>query len=559
MKRAITERMDVIESNMQDLFTNLYCKEDFLHLLQSAKKAKADRRPFLLSKLARMLNDVGEVCAYGKTVSYYEEAVKKLCIPDNTEKLNKKLVDALNEVYVSYPHPGEFMQRIVDLLDPGISGTDSLALRILKRFMVTVNVRENKKYYSRTLAKADVSNVDESAFDVLSNNADKKCDSVPLVQAAFHLANGNFVSPVTTKELLFLFAFAYDMRYYSSADANDYALERDVEKNLFGDYYCDNLTRYLYSEDGGKSGNCDKEPSGFGLNPKNFVDVAFVYYLNAEDMTAPQKVSGFYTMINKVKDIWKNQHEYAEARKGLYESVPSDTYRTRLAAVLGGMDEDTFEQYLLEHYYCDVRYTYVNRKTGELQQGSKGPFELQFAVNSAYDQYTVILDLIREVLDLAEADFGAIDFRVLRDTAEGKTLDDLYTKEDGKVANRLYELQQNVPNTGLACFCELEEGFMRIIRNIEKRLNPYEAISVTDATGVTRTKLISAYYHYYCLENGMDDGRGAWISFRDVYEDMSSCLNPYLEDAGYSKISSKSLYDVFVIFFAYCKINNLLS
>ena len=42
-------------------------------------------------------------------------------------------------------------------------------------------------------------------------------------------------------------------------------------------------------------------------------------------------------------------------------------------------------------------------------------------------------------------------------------------------------------------------------------------------------------------------------------KEMKYCLNDYLEDAGYQKINSKNLYDVFVIFFAYCKINNFLS
>lgn len=565
MKRAITKRMDVVESNIQELFTNLYCKKDFEVLLKIAKKAKADRQPFVLRKLARMLNDVGQTCEYGKSVSYYEKEILNLNIPADTDELNQRLVDTLSSIYATYPQPDEFMQRIVEQLDGGASKTDSLQLRILKRFMKTVNVKENKKYYSKTLARKETVDIDESIFNVLDNNPAEKCDYIPLVQAAYNLAKGNFVSPVTTKELLFLFAFAYDMRYYSSTNDNNYNLQRDVERNLFEDYYCDNLTRYIYSEDGGKSGNSDKEPTGIGVNPKNYIDVIFIYYLNLESMETSQKVARFYTMISKVRDAWKSKYEYVETRKNIYEDVPTGTYRNKIQTILNGMDEDAFEKYLLDNYYCDVRYTYTNKKTGGIQEGSKGPFELQFAANSAYKQYCLILDLIREELSLPGADFSKVDLRVLKDVSKEEAFIDLYTNENSKLANRFCELEMNVPDSSAKFFqkgiCDSKERkeFVSIIKGIEKRLNPYEALSVTNPESLTRTKMIAAYYHYHCLKYSVYDCEEDWQSFKDVLEEMKYCLNDYLEDAGYQKISSKNLYDVFVIFFAYCKINNFLS
>ncbi len=566
MKREITKRMDVVESNIQSLFTNLYCKKDFLSLLNEAKESKSDRQPFVLRKLARMLNDIGQQCEYGKTLSYYEKQVKNLNIPIDTDELNQRLVGTLNQVYSSYPHPEEFMKRIVDLLDQNTSETDSVRLRILKQFMKTINVKENKKYYSKTLANKEVEDIDESIFDILDNDTDKKCDYISLVQAACNLAKGNFISPVTTKELLFLFAFAYDMRYYISENVDNYILQRDVEKNLFVDYYCDNLTRYIYLEDGGKSGNSDNEPSGMGLNPKNYVDVLFIYYLNIEGMEASQKISKFYTMLNKVKNEWKKQYPYIEVQKSVYENLPTGVYRDHIITMTNGMDEEAFEKYLLSNFYCDVRYTYINKKTGEVQEGSKGPFELQMSMNSAYTQYVAILDLIRDVLDLpVYADFSKIDRRTIKDVAAGQSFDSMFSDENDIVIMRVSELEQNVPNSDMKYFRSLSitendlSDFLLIIKNIEKRLNPYDAIGITNAISVTRTKLIAAYYHYYCLENGFGDSGDAWMSFKDVYDDMSSCLNAYLEDAGYQKISTKNLYDVFVIFFAYCKINNFLS
>ena len=556
MLGAITQRMDIVESNMQDLFTNLYCKKDFLYLIKLAKKEQRDRHPFILNKLVEMLNCVGQKCENGKSLSYYEKIVSNLDIPADADEINQRIINLLNNIYSTYPQPDEFMKRIVDLLDPSTIGTGSLQLRILKRFVMKVNVKENKKYYSKTLAKKGIADIDESIFEVLSNESNEKCDYLPLVQAAFNLAKGIFVSPVTTKELLFLFAFAYDMRYYASANVSNYNLARDVDKNLFEDYYCDNLTRYIYLEDGGKSGNSDKEPSGLGINPKNFIDVVFVYYLNMEGVDASCKVSRFYTMINKVKDTWKNQYAYIEAQKSIYEDVLTSVYTDRINGTIHGMDEEALEKYLLENYYCDVRYTYTNKKTGKIQEGYKGLFELQFDINSIYTQYNEIIDLIKEVLNLPRnADFSKIDHRRLKNVAD----------ESNIVLTRVVELEQNVPSSDLECFSSLDLGekewseFLLIMKNIEKRLNPYEVIGITNSSDITRTKMIAAYYHYYCLENGMDDSSETWISFKDVFDDMSSCLNIYLEEAGYQKISTKNIYDVFVIFFAYCKINSLLS
>ena len=550
MSNAITKRMDIIGSDIQNLFKNLDCKENFLQLLKIAKKSNADRVPFILRKLAQKINDNGVLCEYGRSISYYEKLISTLELPESVDEVNQKIVNTLGKIYSEYPRPEEFMERIVADLDSDATCTDSLRLRILRRFLSTVNVKQNKKYYSKTLAKKEIADIEENIFQRLEDESIKKCDSIPLLQAAHHLAKGSFISPAKTKEWLFLLAFAYDMKYYSSINSDDYDAQRDVEKNLFTDYYCDNLTRYIYSEDGGNSGNSDKEPSGLGLNPKNFVDVIFIYYLNAEGLETSKKVAGFYTMIDKVKDAWKCHFEYVETRKSEYEATPTALYRNKIDTIINEMDEDSLQKYLLDHYFCDVRYSYANQKTGEIQEGSKGPFELQFSINSAYKQYCEILDLIKDGLNLSkDVDFSKIDRRAIHDIVVVRTRD----------------LEQNVPFSEAESFKsfvadgERSEELWLIIKNIEKRLNPYEVIGITNAMNVTRTKLIAAYYHYYCLENGLDDGSNTWSNFKDVYDDMSLCLNDYLKEAGYQPINSKNLYDVFVIFFAYCKINNFLT
>lgn len=548
MRMSITTEMEVVESQIQDLFKNLYCKEDFEKRLEDAEKATTDSRPFILVGLASMINEAGYECEYGRPISYYRAIVSKLDFPNDRDEINRKIINTLNRVYSDYPTPEDFMSRIVNSIEPETAFKASLRLRILRRFLKTVNVKENQKYYSRTLAAANADEIDESVFDVLSNSeAQKDCDYVALVQTCTNVANGIFISPSMSKEQMFLLAFAFDMRYYP-CEGKEYDAARDVEKNLFFDYYCDNITRYIYSEDGGKTGSADTEPSGVGINSKNFVDAIFVYYLNKENMEPTQKVAGFYRMLKRVKASWNKMYEYDDEQRKQYECKSTDRYDEKIATSIHNLSEEELESYILREYYCDVRYEYINRKTGEMQESSRGNFEFQIATNSEYREYNLILDLIKEHLDISQdTDFSRMDGR---------------TAEYGEVIERVFGLAANIPNTDDKYFSDLSKGendfsdFLRIIKNIEKRLNPFDAITVNDPLKMTRTKLLAAFYHWYYLENEQQGNR--WTSFKDVYDNFTLNANAYLLEARYQPISVKNLYDIFIIFFAYCKSNNFL-
>ena len=533
----ITNRMDLVESKIESSFTDLFCQADFDIKIREANEAKPDRRPFVLKELVKMLKDIGVECESGKDLEYYNNLVDTLV----GDAINAKMLSYLENLYANYPRPDEFMERIVNRLDPATQGSSSLQMRILKRFMATVNVPasvevENKDgklmkkncnpYYAAKLRKLNTADIDEAVFAMPEYNGQKK----NLIKASYNLAKGIFVSPAMSKETLFLFAFAYDMRYYPSKASGDYCAEKDVVKNLFEDFYCDNLARYIYMEDGGVSGNSDVEPSGVGLNLKNFVDVTFIYYLN-QNLTASEKVSKFYQMLNSVKEAWNQKHEQSLVNKQPYEDKLTTKYVSELLSCALGLEENAFKNYLLENYYCDVRCA---NKNGTLQ--NTGFFEFAVAVNSPYEQYCDIIDGIKTLLGHPnEVDFSKID-------REAKAY--------------VCELEQNIP----VCegFCQISSQFASVFENIQKRLNPYDALAVTDSSKMTRTKLIAAYYHYYCILNDADSNNGNyWKSFKAVYDDMTSCLNPYLVDAGYQELSSKNLYDVFVIFLAYCSINNI--
>lgn len=567
MKRDITRKMDEVELSIQEQFKHLYCKKDFEETLKRIRTARKDRYSFLLKKLVEMIKDVSGTCEEGRPLEYYEELVEALSIPEDTDEINKRLISALCSSYTYYPRPGDFMRRIVDSLDPDTALSASLRLRLLRRFLATVNVKENRKYYSKALASLPTAELDETIFRAMNADTKEKCDYLNLLQGCHNLAEGNFVSPTMTKELLFLFAFAYNMRYYPDEDAVGYEVARDVKKNLFADYYSDNLTRYLYTVSGGKSGTSDVEPSGIGLNPKNFIDVVFVYYLNRESLEPKQKVARFFTTLNRIKELWKERHVYSEEERSYFEGLPTRLYQSRLEDKIRFLSEEDLVEYVLCNYYCDVRYTYAGKQDGAPQEGIRGVFELKFSTNTAYAQYEYIIESIKLALGLpSHTDFGKLDRRVLKEGTEAALAGSCTEAES--LAMRVSELEGNVPEAtpdylrAMGVPEEHIERFSLVLKGIAKRLNPYDVIRVPDATAITRTKLIAAYYHQYCLENDsglVAGGESPWRSFGTVYDDMCYCLDPFLEEAGYQCISTKNLYDVFVIFLAYCKINNFLT
>ena len=202
-------------------------------------------------------------------------------------------------------------------------------------------------------------------------------------------------------------------------------------------------------------------------------------------------------------------------------------------------------------------------------QNTLGTFELQFTTKTAYAQYSEIIKFITDVIGISSfSDFIEIDGREYKDSVEKETYDKNYMDEQGKLYNKCLELGANVPVLEkllkLGKLTDSEEQickFTLVMKNIINRLEPSSLLSLSPKE-LSRTKMIALYYHLYCLENSVGvygNDEDEWKSFSSVYNDFSYCINPYLNDSGYQEISSKNIYDVFVIFLAYCEINNFLA
>ena len=162
-----------------------------------------------------------------------------------------------------------------------------------------------------------------------------------LAQGAFKTNNRQ------TRINLYRFAMMFHMTIALQAtDITD--PERDIRKNLFEDYYCDNLVRYLGQSplDLSEASGWEKEPSGEGINLKNYAEAIYIYYLYRQDLalTPGQRI----THAENAIEVCKN------APTQIREQLPSDAYTQYYAEIFTdhilNADEKDLTKLILGNY-----------------------------------------------------------------------------------------------------------------------------------------------------------------------------------------------------------------
>lgn len=107
----------------------------------------------------------------------------------------------------------------------------------------------------------------------------KTADS-ELLSLCNDLAAANFRGNGRTRVALYHFALMFGMTFSldNSCDRN-----RDVESNLFHDFYSNDLLRAL-DPSFSRSKTIEREPTGEGINYKSFVECIYLYYLNHTEL-----------------------------------------------------------------------------------------------------------------------------------------------------------------------------------------------------------------------------------------------------------------------------------
>jgi len=563
---TITRRLESAMDGLQSEFRALCDRQDFERKLEALKAA--DSRSDRSSKL-RSLCDMFDLCgiAYerGRDYAYYERLVKKSDIPTSVEIADRMLI-ALYHRYEDYPAPEEYMQRMVDRLcrPEDDWGHDSLRLRILKQFIKYGDYLRDAGYGGRKAIRdyvrakgirissdADVlDGLDDGVFNFLitAKKAQKKPGAIfGLLKTADDLASGSFRVEGATKKSLYLFAMVYDMTYYSGNDSAREFIdpETDIEINLFRDYYCNNLMRYISETYRKRINEYEPDPSGQGINYKNFAEMIYLYYI-AREYSPLEKIRLSSQMIGRVQ-----RRQFKRGKLDSRAAGGTAFFRNIFSEDILSMSEDQFESFICSHYDCDT-YAGSYEAAGKTKDMKTSEIQMETEQVSAFNVYRSILSALKDTGIAPEnCNYGLwfTDVAAFRKKGYGKICD-RHADIDPDQFDEFIELLFGI-NSFAGVTAEEEAAVSGgSHEKPEPSVMKTRALFISDASAMTRTSLIVAYYYYYnaFYEN---DPRFKWMSFEEVYNHFKQHIDEKLAAAYYQPLSGRNIFDVMIAFSAY--------
>ena len=570
IKGTITRRLDSALDGLQSEFRSLYDKADFERKIEALKKAgNKSGRPSRLRKLFDMFDMCGIKYERGKDNAYYEELVRNADIPSFSE-IEDRMMLALFSRYEEYASPEDYMKRIVDRLCCKEDGweKDTLRLRILKQFIKYGNYLADAGYGGRRAIHDYVkknteqkitddivlAELDDGVFAELkaATKAQKKPDGkFGLLKTADDLASGKFRAGGATKKSLYMFAMVYGMTYYSGAEyaAEIIDFKTDIETNLFRDYYANNLMRFISDVYKGKLCEFELDPSGQGINYKNFAEMIYLYFIS-RDCSPQDKIRLSSEMIKRVSD-----RQFKQGKKNTDAIGRTVFYRDLFSEDILSKPEIEFERFICENYDCDTYAGSYETKEGTKDQKSS-PMQMQTEQNSAFEEYQSILKaLAKQGVALENCNYGLWFTDVAAFKKKGyENICDRRTDIDRNKFSEFMELLLGINN-----FIGYTVNETVSSQNEEQEWNEpskmkTKALYVSSPDAVTRTSMIVAYYYYYNAVHEYD-AYDKWKNYEEVFNNFKKNIDPKLEAAYYQPLSGKSVFDVLVTFSSYAYLN----
>ena len=264
-----------------------------------------------------------------------------------------------------------------------------------------------------------------------------------LLEICNDLADGNFRVNGKTKVYLYYFAFMFDMTIPLVGRKCD--AERNIVKNLFQDFYNDNLLRSLSTNyiDSHNSIAIEREPTGEGINYKNFVEMIYIYFLCRDDldMTQGEKIDKAEAIIDECVKRARKENISVPSNVGVH----TDIYRDRHVNVLLNKKVDEVADYILANYQV---YSPDNNGIARIMVASEE--------NTASD----FIEEIMDYLDGEYLDIELFDIRN-RENLTKEIKEDIAFKTDPEFDWKVKELLEG-KYFG-------DEAFLKVVRAIDDR------------------------------------------------------------------------------------------
>ena len=437
--------------------------------------------------------------------------------------VQEKMTATLYKSFGKYPLPQDYMLRIVNNLSNPQDDwrNDSLRLRILKQFIKYGNCLKEanfggqkeigryvkEKIGRRPTEKDILDNLSDEIFDRL-NSADKMQKKPEgkfgLLKLADDLAAGKFRTGGATKRGLYLFAMVFGMSFAGAATSRN-----DIEKNLFRDYYSNNLMRFITEDYRNGVGDFELLPSGQGINYKNFAEAIYLYFL-AGDYSPQEKIKLSAKMIEDV------QFEFAT--KSFEPTTERDTvfYRESVTEMFNKPAAE-FKKFILNNFDCSTRI--ADKKSGKIY--SVGIMQTQLEQNTAQSVHRELLTELKSLIDLEDCDYG------------------------------LWFVEVETLKTGFLKDAPHVEDFFELLSNVNRLLKSKRNF---DSQNVTRTALLTTYYYFHNESRNQSES-GRWQNFAEHFAEFKTGANFWLESAFYQPLDTKNFFDVALVFSSYAYLN----
>ena len=622
-----TEISNVVKRNLELSFEDFCSYDEVAEHIREFKSLPPDGRGDEERKIVKMLiagkatgyaEKYGNapLCADKTDEKSVNEAAEKyeMCARElpRAAELDKLFEERIFDIYKSCKSSADYMTRLVKrrirILNPQLEREcDTVRVLILKQFLraaefpkTTCMSRAMRDYVYETTGTAragkketinTIATVSDNIFDKLKEMpVEKEAKKVfrekwdPLIWAN-DIASGTFGEQQTTRDKLYIFAIVFEMTYYKVTNEES----DDIQENLFYNYYEDNLLNSL-------AGGVEKEPTGHGINFKNFAEIIYLYYIHKEGMTAAEKLKAAKKMIARCKtenaaliDVQTDRH--MEKNTFFYEP---------LARRAMNCTEEQLPEFICKNYICGqkgvnvIRVNSGNKTAAEVYKRLAGKLEL--AADEVFDRELITHEYIYAA---AERKYYKVKCAACKEKDKGAGFKscplykskciNAYTnyRTQRTVADEALEIRKmkrqivrngimRVLKTASDLFGGIEhKEFKNIAEKISKRFELVTKPSIeesitasfmpkTDVENyVTRTKMTALYYYIFilrclCTEEVLDSFGDFCGEFCEGFEisignGMYHGINDILTVAGYQEINPKNIFDSAVVFMAFKK------
>lgn len=484
---------------------NHYCREEGQALYEKMLRQQGSSAfAFRKKELVRNLNHAGIPCSLQDGTDTLKACVEKL--PFSAD-MDRHLFDILHMIYETALSPAETIEFLVSNLGEKSYQKDSVRLAILKQFLKNTNYHtapivalicnENPELSNNKCPEEIAEAASERLFDLLNTRLSKdEKKKYSLLRLCDDLATGRFKSNGSTRTELYMFAFAFDMTVFVDPEKDVFDPKRDIEKNLFQDYYANSMLRFVSDDYRSHSSDYEAEPSGEGINYKNFAEVIYLYYLTRKDLPVRTRISSAEKKIDEcVRYVSEGKADREQetirrlATENKYTYLYKDLYLTMVC--------DLSEEELVPFICCNYAVAEA--------ASSKARITVEEETNTAKFYYYQVVNQ-KSSMDLSPEEEQGVDE---------------YLPDDPDFKDCIHHMMELL----------------------------YEPLSCSKEV-ITRTDILRAYYR-----NSLNDPKLEGISLYDLYTNMRARCDRMLMNSRYQPVMDTCLFDMFVLINLYRNLN----